>query len=233
MPTATASVSKSARATSLSSARGAPPRWNARWAWLLATALCLPAALWAQAIRPSLLLVASERLADPRFQHTVVLVTRHGGPGVIGVILNRPLAISLGKVFPSLPPGGAAGQPLFFGGPVATGQLVFAFGDRPAASSDRIEVHPGVYLGQAPGLLAQLLHRTPPPERLRVFAGHAGWAAGQLEGEIARGDWLLLPFDPALLFAPDTSRLWPELYRKASEKRAAAAPPLRVSALLR
>ena len=151
-------------------------------------------------------------------------MTRHGGPGAIGVILNRPLGIALGKVFPALPPGHAANQPLFFGGPLATGRLVFAFGDKPAAGGDRIEVHPGVYLGQTPALLAQLLRSSPPPARLRVFAGHASWAAGQLEGEIARGDWLLLPVDPLLLFVPDTGQLWQTLHRKASERRAGAVP---------
>lgn len=186
---------------------------------VLPVALLLPHPLRAQTPLPSLLLVASERLTDPRFRETVVLVTRHGGQGAIGVILNRPLEIPVGKLFPALPSNGPAARPLYFGGPVAPKQLIFAYADRSPQGSDSLEVHPGVFLSHTPGLLAQLLRSSPPPTRLRVFAGHAGWAAGQLEGEIARGDWHLLPMDPTPLFAADTRQLWSELHRKASEKR--------------
>jgi len=186
---------------------------------ILALLLFLPATPRAETPLPSLLLVASERVTDPRFRETVVLVTRHGGQGVIGVILNRPLEIVLGKLFPALPASGPAASPLFFGGPVAPKQLIFAYADRSPGGSDSLEVHPGVFLSHTPGLLAQLLRSSPPPTRLRVFAGHAGWAAGQLEGEIARGDWHLLPMDPVPLFAADTRQLWSDLHRKASEKR--------------
>lgn len=197
---------------------------------MLALLLCLPCALHAQTALPSLLLVASERVTDPRFRETVVLVTRHGGQGAIGVILNRPLDIAVGKLFPALPTNGPAARPLFFGGPVAPKQLIFAYADHGPQGSNSLEVHPGVFLSHTPGLLARLLRSSPPPTRLRVFAGHAGWAAGQLEGEIARGDWHLLPMDPVPLFAADTRRLWSELHRKASEKRTRRASTLDLAA---
>lgn len=194
---------------------------------ILALFLVFP--LYAQTPLPSLLLVASERVTDPRFRETVVLVTRHGGQGAIGVILNRPLDIAVGKLFPALPTRGPAARPLFFGGPVAPKQLIFAYADHSPQGSDSLEVHPGVFLSHTPGLLAQLLRSSPPPTRLRVFAGHAGWAAGQLEGEIARGDWHLLPMDPLPLFTTDTRHLWSQLHRKASEKRTQAPSSLHVA----
>jgi hypothetical protein len=33
------------------------------------------------------------------------------------------------------------------------------------------------------------------PRRVKFLSGYTGWAAGQLEAEIARGDWLVAPAD--------------------------------------
>ena len=46
--------------------------------------------------------------------------------------------------------------------------------------------------------------------RFRVFAGHAGWAPGQLDAELARGDWLVVPADADAVFF-DADRLWQQL----------------------
>jgi predicted enzyme related to lactoylglutathione lyase len=54
-------------------------------------------------------------------------------------------------------------------------------------------------------------------EEVRVYAGYAGWIEGQLEWEIGRGDWYLLPADEALIFRRDMTKLWPELFRKSRE----------------
>jgi putative transcriptional regulator len=54
-------------------------------------------------------------------------------------------------------------------------------------------------------------------EEVRVYAGYAGWVAGQLEWEIRRGDWYLLSADAALIFRRNTTKLWLELFRKSRE----------------
>jgi putative transcriptional regulator len=54
-----------------------------------------------------------------------------------------------------------------------------------------------------------------PRERYRLFTGFAGWAPGQLEGELARDDWYVLPANEDLLFRMETDGLWEELVRKA------------------
>ena len=170
--------------------------------------------------QPSLLLVAREQVDDPRFAKTVLLVTRHGARGTIGIILNRPLDTSIDKLFPGLPRDKGPARPLFFGGPLGQEQLIFAFGERSTSEHHTLEVHPGIYLGHAPRLLQQLLRRAPPIAQLRIFVGHAGWAPNQLEREIARGDWYLMPVDPKIVFAEAPLKMWSELHRKASERRA-------------
>jgi len=46
------------------------------------------------------------------------------------------------------------------------------------------------------------------PERYIATLGYAGWAAGQLDAEIARGDWYVVEADPALLFETPASERW-------------------------
>lgn len=189
-------------------------------AFLLALALAAPAA--AQGIAGhSILLVASRKLNDPNFRESVVMVTRHGRSSPIGVIINRPLDKHLGDALPELP--GARKQRLHRGGPVTPDRLVFLFrGD--SSPPGTIEVIDKVFFGQQASLLGELVTGKHPQRGLRVFAGMAGWAPGQLEKEIARGDWFVLPVDGATLFEQPPESLWPDLYRRATQTTAGLEP---------
>lgn len=184
---------------------------------------------------PALLLVASERIDDPRFRQSVVLVIRHGGPrsGAIGVIINRPLRMSLRQLFPGIPEPTQSSS-LHYGGPVSPENIVYLFRTTQTVPPEVLQVHPKVYLAQSPRLLGRLLHRDLPSERLQVFAGYAGWGPEQLENEIRRGDWLLLPVDDEMLFPSSPQQLWKELHRRASLRKTAlpaALPPFAAAPL--
>ena len=49
---------------------------------------------------------------------------------------------------------------------------------------------------------------------LRVFAGYAGWDAGQLAGEIGRGDWFVVPALPDDVLAGQGPNLWSRVLRR-------------------
>jgi len=74
-------------------------------------------------------------------------------------------------------------------------------------------------------LLRELLGRENPVEGLRVFAGHAGWAPGQLESEVARGDSHLVTADAQMVFEMKPETLWRELERRASATTARREHP--------
>ena len=44
--------------------------------------------------------------------------------------------------------------------------------------------------------------------RCRIFNGYAGWASGQLEGELASGAWAVVPASAELLFDTPVEDLW-------------------------
>ena len=163
----------------------------------------------------SILLVARKNLPDPYFRDAVVLVTRSGGPAPVGVIVNRPTDVPLSRVFSDIERLRSRDETLFFGGPVMPELLVVVF--RAAVPpTEAIEVLDGVYMSLSGELLRELLGRENPVEGLRVFAGHAGWAPGQLESEVARGDWHLVTADARMVLEMKPERLWQELERRAS-----------------
>lgn len=172
----------------------------------------------------SVLLVAAEEMKDPRFRQTVVLVTRHGrSRSTIGVIINRSLGVALDRVFPQA--AQAAAHRLHYGGPVAPGQIVFLV-RADAAPTGAIAIGERLYFSSHRGSLLQLLALPTPATQLRVFNGFASWAQFQLESEIARGDWHVLPLDEDALLATPLEEMWPTLWRRATQVmvRAAYAP---------
>lgn len=168
----------------------------------------------------SILLVAKKDMADPFFRDSVVLVTHRAGPGPIGIILNRPTGINVARGVPQADKR-PADEVVFFGGPVDIEDLVVVFRAKDPPGNV-IEVLEGVYMTSRRDLIMTLLSRDPPVQDLRVYAGYAGWARGQLEAEVSRGDWLLARADVATLFEKKPEGLWGELFRKSSAKKAIA-----------
>jgi putative transcriptional regulator len=169
--------------------------------WLLALLLfALPVCAQMQHEKPNgLLLVAKPGLLDPNFRETVVLVSQAADGSTVGVILNRPTARR----------HDATGEPIWFGGPVMREVLVTLFRSARAPDAPAFHVLKGIYLSMRPQHIEQAV------ENRRLFAGFAGWAPGQLESELARDDWFVLPASAEILFRNDMSGIWEELVRKA------------------
>ena len=176
----------------------------------------------------SILLVASNRITDASFERSVVLVTRHGGDEPLGVLLNRPTEVPLKDVFGDVAGFDATRDRLYFGGPVSRRMLVFVF--RAESHPERsFELMPGVFMSLDATLLRELLRREQPAAGLRVYAGYAGWTAGQLEQEITRGDWHVIEANAEVIFSTKPESMWQDLVRRASLKTTqsqAAALPL-------
>jgi len=157
----------------------------------------------------AILIVAREELRDANFKDSVVLVMNNIGPGPAGLIVNRPTRITVSSLFPDVESLAKLDDKLYFGGPVEIESVSFLF-RADTAPEHAIRVIDGVYLSANRDLLRKLLDRDKPMEDLRIFVGHSGWAPGQLEAEIARGDWTLAPAEADALFDPKSKHPWPE-----------------------
>jgi putative transcriptional regulator len=156
----------------------------------------------------SIFLVARSELPDPNFGDSVVLVMNDLGPAPVGIIVNRPTRIPVSSLFPDLKGLAQVHDKLYFGGPVEIDSVWFLF--RAAKAPEHaVPACDGVYLSGSRDLLLKLLARDKPMDGLRIYLGHSGWGPGQLEAEIAHGDWKLEHADAAGLFNRKSEHPWP------------------------
>ncbi len=160
-------------------------------------------------------LVSRPDMGDPNFHDSVVLLTRHGPTGAVGVIVNKRTEVPLARALPEAEERLGPDDRLFFGGPVVPQVMSFVF-RAPEGRAGALKVAEGAWASSSEDLMGELMKRAKPTEGLRVFAGLAGWGPGQLEDEIDRGDWRKLPVDAHSLFDVKPEQLWGELDRRAS-----------------
>jgi putative transcriptional regulator len=156
------------------------------------------------------LLVAGPALFDPNFRRTVVLVGEHGEDGAMGVVLNRPTAITVDEAVPALAELVGRSELIHVGGPVQPEAIVVLgdFEDPGLAGS--------LVFGSV-GFLPSEIEEAASLGTLRqarVFAGYAGWAPGQLESELEADSWIVVPPVAEDVFGDDPNALWATVLRR-------------------
>lgn len=168
-------------------------------------------------IEKGVFLVADLHLFDPNFSKTVVLITQHGPGGSVGVVVNRPTRTPLSRAFPSIPEFEKRPETLFVGGPVQREAITVLLRTEPPPQP-AFPIFEKVYVAPEMKTLVDLIARGRPEDRFRVYSGYAGWGPGQLQGEVDRGDWRILPGDADLLFQEETGSAWEALFRRSSQQ---------------
>lgn len=158
-------------------------------------------------------LVGGCRMRDPNFFKTAVLVIEQGDEGAMGLVINRPSSMTvsntLNKHF-SLP---ETDELVYVGGPVEPTALFLLHGAGELDPDER-EILPGLYVASSTEVFEQVVRSVDCDGcdiRYRVYFGCAGWAPGQLEGELARGDWFVLPGSADVVFHDDPYVVWDNL----------------------
>jgi putative transcriptional regulator len=201
-----------------------------------ALSLTLPAtstvrhAAAAEPLANGVFLVAARNMRDPRFKESVVLITHPQGSGPFGVIINRPLAYRVSALFPGNDTLQGRDDVVYFGGPVRRRVVIFLVRSN-EAPPHAAHVLADVYITQDFDWIDAKLKDEHALPGLRVYAGYAGWALGQLQNEIARGGWHVVPADAKTIFEKDPATIWPELIKRASQRMTRSAEPLRAAAL--
>ncbi|MCX6978909.1 MAG: YqgE/AlgH family protein [Verrucomicrobia bacterium] len=157
-------------------------------------------------ITPNTLLLAHPSLRDPNFSKTVLFLTAHDEEhGSIAFVLNRPTHCTLGEILDAdfrLSP--LSHLPVFFGGPVATQEIIFASFQQSPQSS-KIIAHFRLDIEEV------LRASTDPSITLRVFLGYSGWSSGQLAQEFTTNSWLTSPPNPEVIQSLQSPTLWSEI----------------------
>jgi putative transcriptional regulator len=156
------------------------------------------------------LLVATPLIGDPNFERTVILLLAHGDAGAFGVVLNRPSGTDVAEIIPEWEEAAAEPKLMFIGGPVGA-NAVIGLG-RPGSDEEPSSWQPLVH-GIGTVDLNASADATATAE-VRLFAGSAGWATGQLEDELAEGAWWLVDVAAEDVFSAEPLGLWPRVLRR-------------------
>ena len=151
-------------------------------------------------------LIAMPGMADDNFSGTVVYLCEHSDKGALGLVINKPIDITLKNLFEkvelSLDGSDLAEQPVYFGGPVQTERgfvLHERQGEDAAAFSSTLAVPGGLAMTTSKDVLEAMADGAG-PKRVLVTLGYSGWQAGQLEDEIGRNGWLTVDAQPEVIF---------------------------------
>ncbi len=161
-------------------------------------------------------LVATEKLGDPNFRESVILVLRHDDEkGTLGLVVNRRSKVTLSRIFPDV--SGAKADPVYVGGPVEL-STVQAILRTTAKSGDMVRILSDVYTTSNKDEIEKAIASGTEPSKFHVYMGYAGWASGQLEAEMEMGAWSVIKATPDQVFDEDPDSLWSRLIRKADSQ---------------
>ncbi|WP_128253437.1 YqgE/AlgH family protein [Falsirhodobacter deserti] len=173
-------------------------------------------------------LIAMPGMGDERFDHSVVLICAHSDDGSMGLIVNKPMddlhfsALLEQLEIPERPEG--RDIRVHLGGPVERGRGFVLHSTDYDSQGATMLIEGGLCMTATLDIL-QAFARGEGPSRAILALGYSGWGPGQLEDEIARNEWLMLPQAQAdLIFAEDAGAKW------SSHLRAIGVDPVSLSA---
>ena len=159
-------------------------------------------------------LVAADHLRDPNFSETVIYLVAHSAHGAMGVVINRPTDIHLARALPHLEDQPHAKDVIYAGGPVGRSHMLVLIRSNTLSLENTLPVTEEISASSDLENLALLAKEA--AAQFRVHAGYAGWSPGQLDNEVARGDWHVRPGDAETLFDTEPQSLWPALIQRGT-----------------
>ena len=168
---------------------------------LAAVAFALPSFLTASSHQNHaghLLIAASEQIMAGPFSHTVIYLSQHSSFGAFGLVINQTAK--------DKQPSGA-----FYGGPVERHRR-FVLHSAEILLPDSFELSGGTGLAmtedKSVDTMLEKMAKGEGPRKARLFFGYAGWAPGQLDGEIRMGHWKVIPYEERLVFSEAPETVW-------------------------
>jgi putative transcriptional regulator len=160
------------------------------------------------------MLVAARTMSDSLFADSVILLFSYSSDGAAGLVINKQSRVPVSRVLPDLPMPDGPAPILFLGGPVALTD-VRALVRSAQAPPDARRLVKDVFLLTTAEAIDRETETGAPMTRMRLYAGYAGWAPGQLEREILRGNWLIVDGDGDVVFDANPDTLWRREIKRA------------------
>lgn len=164
-------------------------------------------------------LVARHEIQDPFFNQSVVMMLPATNNAlIVGLIINKPTRVTLGKLFPDSPELQSRTEPAYFGGPVDI-QVPSVVFHSPTAPEQALRLYGDVYLTFDAELIAKAFQASQSVPIPRLFLGRAQWSPRQLHNEIQVGAWYRVHAAGNLIFSPNPKQLWRTLHDRAAPSK--------------
>src|SRR5436190_8054753 len=154
-------------------------------------------------------LIAMPSLREGTFAGTVVYLCEHTEKGALGLVINKPIDITLKHLFEkvelSLDRDDLAEKPVYFGGPVQTErgfvlhESLGGEGDEGGHYNSSLRIPGGLEMTTSKDVL-EALSSGAGPKKVLVTLGYSGWGAGQLEDEMSRNGWINVGAERGIIF---------------------------------
>lgn len=133
-------------------------------------------------------LISEPFLYDEMFGRSVILLVDHSTDGTMGLVLNKPLPLSLNDVLKEFKD--ISNIPIYKGGPLSTDTLFYLHTLKDV--EDSLQIGKGVYLnGDFDAIRRYILQGNDIDGKIRFFLGYSGWEHDQLCQEIEENTWLI------------------------------------------
>ena len=157
------------------------------------------------------LLLATPKMADFRFERSVILICSHSSNGAMGIIVNKPtLDWKFEDILKQLKINTKLSRPsqdVFFGGPVEYGRGFIVHSDDYEVPEVTVHIKENYRLTANADILCDMANGKGPKSSLLAL-GYAGWAPGQLEDELLSDSWLMCDPDINLIFSENSENKW-------------------------
>jgi putative transcriptional regulator len=155
-------------------------------------------------------LIAMPTLNDPYYHQTVTLLFEHNDKGAMGLIINKPLDISLGEILQHLSIPLTHSEldqnKVMLGGPVAAEQGFIIHTHPEMCPGDVVNEEYKITVSASKEVLENIVETQ--SNNILVCLGYSSWKEGQLEQEIADNAWILSDIDPKILFDLPFQQRW-------------------------
>ena len=148
-------------------------------------------------------LLAMPCLSEGIFSHSITYICEHGESGAMGIVINQPLDLSVDEIFEHLQINSRrdfSNMPVMAGGPVQIDHGFVLHRKCDTSWEASLKVTSEITLTTSRDILRAIANDSGPDDHL-IALGYAGWAAGQLEQELAENSWLTLPGEGDIIFA--------------------------------
>lgn len=159
------------------------------------------------------LLLAMPTMTDKRFRRAVIFLCRHSADGAMGLVVNhRAKDLTLSQLAYQLDlvteadtdamPTALRDKAVLVGGPVSAERGFVLHSADYCVDDTTLSIGGDICLTASVDILKAIMTGHGPRDSVLAL-GYAGWAPGQLEGEIQANGWLHCPADKELVFGPD------------------------------